>query len=151
MSLRPLVGIAVVVVYPSRYPGCVLISQRIASHGKGGYQLPGGHLEYGESFEECASRELKEETNIDCLSFKLIHVTNSIFEKEDGGPKHYVTLFMRARIDDDSKLKCMEPDKNSEWIWTKWTDLKTMKLFIPLKQAVEDSTFDPFDYINNHI
>jgi 8-oxo-dGTP diphosphatase len=86
MSLRPFVGIGVLVVYPRRYPGCVLISERISSHGKGGYQLPGGHLEYGESFEECASRELKEETNIDCLSFNLIHVTNSIFEKEDGGP-----------------------------------------------------------------
>ncbi|CAF1322649.1 unnamed protein product [Adineta steineri] len=145
LSLRPFVGVAVIVVYPSRYPQSVLISERLSSHGKGGYQLPGGHLEYGESFDECAKRELKEETNLDCSSFKLVHVTNTIFSKEDGGPKHYVTLFMKTIVQDDSTLKCMEPQKNSDWIWTKWNDLKTKKLFTPLQQAVDDSNFNPFD------
>ncbi|UJR17873.1 hypothetical protein I4U23_004772 [Adineta vaga] len=144
-SLRPFVGIGIIVVYPNRYPNCVLVSQRLTSHGKGGYQLPGGHLEYGESFEECAQRELQEETNLSCSSFKLVHVTNTIFSQEDGQSKHYVTLFMRTSVDDDSALKCMEPHKNSEWTWTKWTDLKTMKLFAPLEQAVNDANFNPFD------
>jgi 8-oxo-dGTP diphosphatase len=144
-SLRPLVGIAVLAINPTRYPGCVLVSQRLSSHGKGGYQLPGGHLEYKETFEECAQRELKEETNLDCSNLKLIHVTNTIFSEEDGGSKHYVTLFMKTIIDDDSTLKCMEPQKNSDWIWTKWNDLKTMKLFAPLRQAVDNLDFNPFD------
>ncbi len=144
LSLRPLVGIAVIVVYPSRHPDSVLVSERLSSHGKGGFQLPGGHLEYGESFEECAQRELKEETNLHCSNFKLVHVTNTIFSEEDGGPKHYVTLFMKTTIDDDSTLKCLEPHKNSDWIWIKWNDLKTMKLFAPLRQAVDNSNFNPF-------
>jgi 8-oxo-dGTP diphosphatase len=144
-ELRPFVGIGVIVVNPNHHPGCVLISERISSHGKGGHQLPGGHLEYRESFEECAQRELKEETNIDCSSFKLVHVVNTTFSEEDGGSKHYVTLFMKGIINDDSTLKCMEPHKNSEWIWTKWEDLKTMKLFAPLRQAVENTHFNPFD------
>jgi 8-oxo-dGTP diphosphatase len=144
-SLRPLVGIAVIVVNPIHHPGCVLISERLSSHGKGSYQLPGGHLEYGESFEECAKRELAEETNLDCSSFKLIHVTNTIFSEEEGGPKQYVTLFLKGIIDDDSTLKCLEPQKNSDWIWTKWNDLKNLKLFAPLKQAVNNSNLNPFD------
>ncbi|CAF3401895.1 unnamed protein product [Rotaria sp. Silwood2] len=146
LSLRPFVGIAVIVVYPDRYPDSVLISKRLSSHGKGYYQLPGGHLEYGESFEECAQRELKEETNLNysSSSLKLVYVTNSIFSQEDGGPKHYVTLFMKAIIYDDSTLKCLEPEKNSDWIWVKWKDLTRMKLFDPLKQAVHDSNFNPF-------
>ncbi|UJR10826.1 hypothetical protein I4U23_015013 [Adineta vaga] len=117
--LRPFVGIGIIVVYPRRYPDCVLVSQRLASHGKGGYQLPGGHLEY-------------------------VHVTNTMFSQDDGQSKHYVTLFMKTTIDDDSILKRMEPEKNSEWIWTKWNDLKTMKLFAPLEQAVNDANFNPF-------
>ncbi|CAF3315842.1 unnamed protein product [Rotaria socialis] len=149
LSLRPLVGIAVLVVYPDCYPDCVLASQRLSSHGKGCYQLPGGHLEYGESFEECAQRELKEETNLDSSSFKLVHVTNTIFSEEDGGSKHYVTLFMKTIIHDDSSLKCMEPQKSSNWIWLKWNDLKTMKLFAPLQQTVQNSNFNPFHDIQN--
>ncbi|CAF0982020.1 unnamed protein product [Rotaria sordida] len=144
LSLRPLVGIGVIVVYPSRYPEHVLVSERLSSHGKGCYQLPGGHLEYGESFEECAQRELKEETNLDSSSFKLVHVTNTIFSQEDGQSKHYVTLFMKTIINDDSALKCVEPHKNSNWIWIKWKNLNQMKLFAPLQQAVNNSNFNPF-------
>ena len=145
-TLRPLVGVAVIAVNPSRHPGCVLISERLSSHGKGGHQLPGGHLEYGESFEECAQRELKEETNLHCSSLKLIHVTNTIFSEEEGDSKHYVTLFMRATIEDDSTLKCLEPEKNSDWTWTKWEDLKNLKLFAPLRQAVNNPNFNPFHH-----
>jgi hypothetical protein len=74
---------------------------------------------------------------------------NTILGDEDGGPKHYVTLFLRTIIRDDSTLKCMEPHKNSDWTWTKWEDLKTMNLFAPLRQAVENNNFHPFkDLIN---
>ena len=145
-SSRPFVGIAVFVVNPVQHPGCVLLSERLSSHGQGSYQLPGGHLEYGESFEECAQRELFEETNLHSTIFQLIYVTNSIFQEQS---KHYVTLFLRTIVDDDSELKCMEPEKNSPWIWTKWEDLKSMKLFQPLRNAVDDHNFNPFS--NNHI
>ena len=144
---RPLVGIAVLVVCSKLHPNCVLVSQRLASHGQGTHQLPGGHLEYGESFEECAQRELKEETNLHCSSFELVHVTNTVFSTADNGQgKHYVTLFLRARIDDDATLTLMEPDKNSPWIWMNWNQLRSMNLFSPLRQAVDHPHFNPFDH-----
>jgi 8-oxo-dGTP diphosphatase len=144
--LRPFVGISVLTLCPRLHPGCVLISQRLTSLGCGTLQLPGGHLEYGESFEECARRELKEETNLECSqsSLKLVLVTDSLFTVEDGGPRHYVTLLMRTEIDDDSLLQWMEPDKNTEWKWVRWTDLKDKNLFAPLRKAVDDPLFDPF-------
>lgn len=37
---------------------------RKGSHGDGEWALPGGHLEMGESFEQCAVREVEEETGI---------------------------------------------------------------------------------------
>lgn len=64
---------------------------------KGTYALPGGHLEFQESFENCAARELEEETG---LSVKLEDVhfmtcTNNILHQDSG--KHYVTIFMVVR------------------------------------------------------
>lgn len=35
------------------------------------YQFPGGHLEYGESLDECLKREIKEETGIELEGVKL--------------------------------------------------------------------------------
>lgn len=147
-SLRPFVGIAVIVTYPDRYPDSVLISKRLSGDGKDCYQLPGGHLEYRESFEECAKRELKEETNLDSNSFKLVYITNTILSQDNQNDKHYVNIFMKTIIDDDSTLKCLEPEKCSDWIWVKWNDLKNFKLFLPLQQTFYDSNFNPF--IDHH-
>lgn len=36
--------------------------------------IPGGAIELGETLEETATRELKEETNLDCNSFTLLNV-----------------------------------------------------------------------------
>lgn len=137
---RPFVGIAVFVLN-HQYPNSVLISRRLSAHGEDTYQLPGGHLEYGESFEQCAERELFEETNLQSKSFQFVYLTNDIFEEQS---KHYVTIFLKTVLNDCSTLKCMEPHKNSDWTWIKWEDLKQMKLFLPLRKAVDDQTFHLF-------
>lgn len=53
-------------------------------------------LQIGESFEECAIREAKEETNLDLENLKFFHVTNN--RNMDNDPqKHYITIFMKVR------------------------------------------------------
>ena len=47
----------------------------MGSHGAGKYALPGGHLELGESWEDCLLREVNEETNLSIENLKLVHVT----------------------------------------------------------------------------
>ena len=49
------VGIGILV----RKNNQVLIGKRKGSYGNGEYAFPGGHLEFGESFTECAIRECR--------------------------------------------------------------------------------------------
>ena len=50
----------------------VLLVQRAFNPGKGEWGLPGGFLELGETLEEGAIRELKEETNLNGKFIKLL-------------------------------------------------------------------------------
>jgi 8-oxo-dGTP diphosphatase len=57
---RPRVGIGVIILKNGR----VLLGKRKSSHGTGTWHFPGGHLEFGESLEDCSRREVLEETGM---------------------------------------------------------------------------------------
>lgn len=70
-------------------------------YSPGTLQLPGGHLECGESFEECAARECEEETGLilDVAAISFLTATNDIFPPDEHGQsKHYVTIFTIAQL-----------------------------------------------------
>src|ERR1700756_2911768 len=85
----PQVGVGAIVVKD----GKVLLGRRKGSHGEGSWSFPGGHLEFGESIEDCVRREVLEETGITLKNIRMGPFTNDIFEAEH---KHYVTLFAVA-------------------------------------------------------
>ncbi len=109
---RPAVGVAVMVVKKGR----VLIGKRIGAHGTGTWAFPGGHLEFGETLEACARREVTEETGLTIANIRQAAFTNDIFEAES---KHYATLFVTADWM-AGQAKVMEPDKCEKWEWVKW-------------------------------
>ena len=126
MSNRPKVGVSVILKYNNK----VLVGKRKGSHGDGTWAFPGGHLEYSENIEECAKRELLEETNINVSTYTPINLgyTNDVFVKEN---KHYITLYLQYNIDKQIEPELMEPNKCYEW---KWFDIKNIPkpYFIPL-------------------
>ena len=112
---RPYIGVAVIVVRDGR----VLLGKRKNAHGAGTWQFPGGHLEYGESIEACARRELFEETGLSAINLRTGPVTNDVFEDEK---KHYVTLFVIADHE-KGEARVKEPDKCCGWDWFRWSEL----------------------------
>jgi 8-oxo-dGTP diphosphatase len=123
VSPAPQVGVGILVVENGR----VLLGKRKGSHGAGTWSAPGGHLEFGESIEACARREVLEETNLALKNLRLGPFTSNVFESEK---KHYVTVFVIA-APASATLKTMEPDKCEGWVWFEWSDLPE-PLFAPL-------------------
>ena len=105
---RPKVGIGVMVLKD----GKVLLGKRKNAHGAGEYSFPGGHLEYKESFEDCARRETREEAGIEIENVRFLRLMNL----KDYAPKHYVDIGMVADWK-SGEPRIMEPDKFEDWNW----------------------------------
>lgn len=132
MGKRPLPGVSVILIQDKK----VLLGLRQGSHGSDSWGMPGGHLEWRESFFDCAKRETKEElgVSIKCLD-KPFFVTNDYFDKED---RHYITIFVVAKIQ-EGKIQNREPHKCLEWKWFNYEKLP-QNLFLPVKNLIEQKS-----------
>ncbi|WP_045454470.1 nucleotide triphosphate diphosphatase NUDT15 [Vibrio campbellii] len=136
MNKQVRVGVATIILRD----GAVLLGERVGSHGANTWATPGGHLELGESIEDCAKREVLEETGLIVDSIEKFTFTNDIFEKEG---KHYVTLFVVASSA-SGEPQVTEPDKCKQWKWCRLDDLPK-PLFLPLINLLkEDNTLENF-------
>lgn len=121
------VGIGVIVMKD----GKVLLGKRKGSHGAGEWAFPGGHLEYMESFEDCARRETREETGIEIKNIRFVCVGNI----KKYPPAHRVLIGLAADWA-SGEPKLMEPEKCEGW---EWFDLDNLpeNTFFPSKLNAE--------------
>lgn len=88
-----------------RYEGGIVLIERI--NPPYGWAIPGGFMEYGETAENGAFREIKEETGLDLENMKLFTVRS---DPERDARFHTVTIVYTAdgvgelRAGDDAKL-----------------------------------------------
>jgi len=127
MSKSPHVGVGIIITRNDQ----VLLLKRKNVHGTGSWSTPGGHLEFGESPEECAIREAKEETDVDITAVKFRAVTNDVFEAED---KHAITLWMESEyLSGEAKVNAAY--EMSEVGWFSWGQLPE-PLFLPFRNLL---------------
>jgi 8-oxo-dGTP diphosphatase len=93
--------------------GKVLLGRRRGSHGAGLWSTPGGHLESGESFEQCVAREVEEETGLQVTDVVKLDFANNILHRDR---KHYVTLYFKVRVA-PGEPELREPAKCEGWRW----------------------------------
>ncbi len=121
MAKSPKVGVGVIIIRDGKF----LIGKRKGGHGENTYGTCGGHLEFGETLEECATREVLEETGLKVKSLKFLCLNNII---EYG--HHYVDIDFLAEVKGEPKV--MEPDRVESWDWYGKDHLPS-----PLFKAVE--------------
>ena len=116
--------------------GRVLLGHRVGKDTGGIYEpgswcLPGGKQEYNETVEECAIREVKEETNLDIFNVHIFGCHDDI--KVD---RHFVTMHALSG-GFEGKEAVMEKDKQDEW---KWFDLNSLpnNLYSPSEKTIKD-------------
>ncbi len=106
---KPKVGVGVMIFKD----GKILLHKRKGSHGEGEYAFPGGHLEYMESFEDCAKRETKEECGIEIENIRFSYLSNVV----KYAPKHYVHIGLIADWKSGDP-EVLEPEKcDGKWAW----------------------------------
>jgi ADP-ribose pyrophosphatase YjhB (NUDIX family) len=86
----PRIGAAVLVVHEDK----VLLGKRNKTNAYGKWVIPGGGVDFGESLEQAAIRELKEETNIDITNLSFLRFKEIIFPDHD---YHRIVFFYKAK------------------------------------------------------
>ena len=125
---EPRVGVGVVV----RRGAEVLLVLRQNVHGDGTWSTPGGHLDFGESPEDCAEREVREETGIEIEGLRFLGVTNDVFEIEG---RHYITVWMEAAYL-SGRASVVAKHEISELMWCRYDSLPS-NLFLSLRHLVD--------------
>ncbi len=114
--------------------GKILLGQRQKSSGRGisSWCPPGGKLEFGESFAECARRETLEESGIIISEPSFITCTNDIFIDEG---EHFITVYVQANWA-SGESQILEPHKIAKWEWFEWDQLPE-PLFMPFSNLLK--------------
>ena len=93
--------------------GRVLILRRAAGDTAGGHWcLPGGKVDYGDTVEQSAARELKEETGLSAVRLRFLFYQDSL--PLTPGAMHCINFYMECHAEGDLVLN--EESAEVRWI-----------------------------------
>ncbi|MCF7865376.1 MAG: NUDIX domain-containing protein [Candidatus Pacebacteria bacterium] len=104
-------------------------------NGEGTWTMPGGKLDFGESFEAGAVREVSEEIGIKIQEsdLEVISLSNDIVPTA-----HFVTIGLLCKVfPKDLEPRVMEPDEITQWKWFALDELPS-PLFKPSQKVLDN-------------
>ena len=92
--------------------GKVLLLRRArTAYGEGGWCLPGGKVDYGETVEQAVSKELQEETALECENARFLFFQDSL--PPEPGSMHCINFYFECSVSGPLTLN----PESSEWAW----------------------------------
>ena len=128
------IGVAIFLISPD-YKSILLGKRKVGSL----YSQPGGWCELYEEWEECASRELYEECNLNITKERFQHI-KTINNIDIENRLHVVVTEFICLIKEHEmeNIKNNEPDKSDDWFWAdmEFINKNIERLFLPLRKFV---------------
>ncbi len=118
----------------------ILLQNRVKKDWQG-YALPGGHVEFGESFVDAVIREMKEETGLNIINPKLAGVKQFPI---DGG-RYLVLLFKATEF---SGEVISSDEGQMEWIeYSHLAEVEAVDDLEELLNVINDPNLTEFQYL----
>lgn len=111
--------------------GRVFLARRRGAHGEDTWGSAGGHLEFGETLEECARREAMEELGVAVGELRVLCLSNIV-----AYGRHYVDVEFLGEIGEQEPVPTAEDGSFGEYGWYPLTDLP-QPLFEPMRLVIE--------------
>ena len=111
--------------------GKVLVGKRKNRHGDGEYSFLGGHLEYMDSFEDCAKKECLEEAGIKIKNINFLCISNETTYP----PRHGILIGLIADWENGTPTVFPE-ERIGSWEWCSLDNLPE-PMFVPAKVMVD--------------
>ncbi len=111
--------------------GAVFLARRKGAHGEDSWGSAGGHLEFGETLEECARREALEELGVRVGELRVLCLSNIL-----AYGRHYVDVEFLGDIGDQDPAPTAEDGSFSEYGWYPLHD-PPQPLFEPMRLAID--------------
>ena len=121
----PRVGVGVMLVRA----GQVLLGRRTSGQRPGWWGWIGGKLEFGETLQDCAQREAREEAGIEVTNLRLLCISSIVVEDQ-----HWIDVEFLADIA-SGEPHAAAPDELTEWAWYSLDDLPG-PIFEPAERAL---------------
>jgi 8-oxo-dGTP diphosphatase len=122
----PRVGVGAMIVRD----GQVLMARRNSGQRPGWYGWVGGKLEFGETLQDCARREAREEAGLELTNLRLLCLSSFIVEDQ-----HWIDVEFLADIE-SGEPRDAAPDELAGWTWYPLDDLPG-PIFEPAAAAIE--------------
>lgn len=133
---RPAIAVGVLI---SNSRGEIFLARSVTKWD-GRWIIPGGHLEYGESLQDCVRRETREELGIEIKDIEFIQIQEAPPPQDEyyNAEKHFIFINFAARMEEDCAQITLQNSELQEFCFIDPKEaLSKLQINSPTRRLIE--------------